>query len=274
MAMGDPWQHKIQHRKNYLDLDTLFKVDSGFEANYHFYINESLNTGDMRSIRAVVERPDLCAVSINGNRIKKTEGSFWIDKDFAVFSVGQYLKPGKNTLTLTAPRMHILAEIMPVYFLGDFLVKPAVHGFEITNGNISSAGSWREAGLPFYSQDVSYSRSFTMKKTEGSSYKVKLKKWNGTVADVLVNGQPAGLIAWQPYELDITSLLKEGDNSIKVNVTGSLKNTFGVFYDKNDDWIIGPHSWIHAPVNSPSASEYSLIDYGLLETFSLIQQLD
>ena len=149
-----------------------------------------------------------------------------------MFAVGQYLKPGKNTLTLKAPRMHILAEVMPVYFLGDFLVKPAQHGFEITGGNISSVGSWREAGLPFYSQKVAYTQTFTVDKTEGSCFKVKLNKWNGSVAEVLVNGQSAGLIAWQPNELDVTSLLKDGANSITVKVTGSLKNTIGSFYQE------------------------------------------
>ncbi|MCX6224813.1 MAG: glycosyl hydrolase [Bacteroidia bacterium] len=271
VAIGDPWQHKIQYKKNYLDLDTLFKDGSGFEASYHFNINNSLNTGDMKSIRAVVERPDLWTVSINGNEVPKTAGSYWIDKDFAAFAVGQYLKPGKNTLTLKAPRMHILAELMPVYFLGDFLVKPAGTGFDITGGDISSLGSWREAGLPFYSQKVAYSQWFMVNKTEGSCFKVKLKQWNGTVAGVLVNGKPAGLIAWQPNELDITSLLKDGDNSVSVQVTGSLKNTFGVFYNKNDDWIIGPHSWIYAPAKEPSAAGYFLMDYGLFEPFDLLK---
>ena len=81
--MGNPWQHKIQYKKNYLALDSLFKADSGFEASYHFYINTSLNAGDMKSIRAVVERPELWTVSINGNNVPKTEGSYWIDKEFS-----------------------------------------------------------------------------------------------------------------------------------------------------------------------------------------------
>jgi hypothetical protein len=270
VSMGDPWQHKIQYKKKYLELDTLFKEGSGFEASYHFNIHDSLSTADMKSIRAVTERPDLWSVSMNGNRVPKTEGSYWIDKDFGVFAVGPFLKPGKNTLTLKAPRMHILAELMPVYFLGDFLVKPAGPGFEITGGEIGSLGSWREAGLPFYAQKVAYAQSFVVNKTERSIFKVKLKQWYGTVAGVLVNGQPAGLIAWQPYDLDITSLLNNGRNSVAVTVTGSLKNTFGVFYNKNDDWIIGPHSWMNAPAKEPSASGYFLLDYGLFEPFELL----
>ena len=271
IAMGNPWQHKIQYKKNWLALDSLFKGNSGFEASYHFNINPNLNSEAMKSIRAVVERPELWTVSINGSEVSKTEGSYWIDKSFPEFAVGQFLKPGKNTLTLKAPRMHVLAEVMPVYFIGDFLVKPAKQGFEITDGNISTLGSWREAGLPFYSQKVAYSETFSVTKASGVNYKVKLNKWNGSLAEVWVNGESAGLIAWQPNQLDVTSLLKDGDNEITVKVVGSLKNTFGFFYKENKDWIFGPHSWNDAPVKIPAASEYFLMDYGLMEPFSLVE---
>ncbi|MBV5312611.1 MAG: hypothetical protein JZU47_04900, partial [Prolixibacteraceae bacterium] len=271
VAMGNPWQHKIQYKKTYLELDAQFKAESAFEASYHFNINPNLNAEAMRSIRAVVERPELWTVSINGNEVSKTEGRYWIDKSFPEFAVGQFLKPGKNTLTLKAPRMNVLAEVMPVYFIGDFLVKPAKQGFEITDGNISTLGSWREAGLPFYSQKVAYSETFNVAKASGVNYKVKLNKWNGSVAEVLVNGQQAGLIAWQPNELDVTSVLKDGDNEITVKVVGSLKNTFGYFFKEADKWIYGPHEWNYAPEKAPDATGYFLVDYGMMEPFGLVQ---
>ena len=271
VEMGNPWQHKIQYKKTYLDLDTMFKDNSWFEASYHFNINPSLDATAMKSIRAVVERPELWKVSINGNEVSKTEGKYWIEKSFQEFAVGEFLKPGKNTLTLKTQRMYVLAEVTPVYFLGDFLVQPAKQGFEITGGEIDTLGSWREAGLPFYSQKVAYSQNFSISKTDKTTFKVKLNKWNGTVAEVFVNGQSSGLIAWQPNELDVTSLLKEGENEITVKVTGSLKNTFGFFYVKNDGWIFGPGSWNNAPEKVPSASEYFLMDYGLMRPFELLK---
>ncbi len=271
IEMGNPWQHKIQYKKDYLALDSLFDSSSEFEANYHFDINKDLSEAAMESIRVVVERPELWQVSINGQEVTKQEGEFWIDKDFPVFAIGKFLKKGRNTLSLKAPRMHILAEVMPVYILGDFLVVPGEKGFEISGGDLNSLGSWREAGLPFYSQKVAYSQSFSLEKSENTSYKVRLKNWNGSMAEVLVNGLPAGVIAWQPDELDVTSFLKEGENEVVVKVCGSLKNTFGFFYHGNDDWIFGPHSWNEAPDKIPAASEYFLMDYGLYEPFELVQ---
>lgn len=271
IEMGNPWQHKIQYKQDYLALDSLFGPGSGFEVSYHFVINEDLDDGAMQAIRAVVERPGLWQVSINGQDINKQEDAFWIDKDFPVFSLGEFLKKGRNTLKLKAPRMHILAEVMPVYILGDFQVVPGAKGFEIAGGDLSEPGSWRTAGLPFYSQKVAYAQQFDVEKSEEARYRVRLNQWNGSLSEVWVNGSPAGLIAWQPNELDVTSFLKEGENEVVVKVTGSLKNTFGFFYNNNDSWIFGPHSWNEAPEEIPPASDYYLMDYGLFEPFDLLQ---
>ncbi len=271
VEMGNPWQHKIQYKKNYLAMDSLFTANSGFEASYHFQINENLSSAAMESIYAVVERPELWQIDINGHVVSKQNGTFWIDKDFPRFAVGEFLKPGKNTITLKAPRMHILAELMPVYLLGDFLVTPAARGFEISEGEISSLGSWRNKGLPFYSQKVAYSQNFDVNKTAETSFKVRLNKWNGSISEVWINGTAAGVIAWQPNELDVTSLLNEGKNEIMVKVIGSLKNTFGFFYHNNDNWIFAPQTWNRAPEKIPSASEYFLMDYGLFEPVELLQ---
>lgn len=271
IEMGNPWQHKIQYRKKYLELDTLFTEKSWFEASYPFSVSQTITSEALKTIRAVVEQPQFWKVYINGNEIQQSEGKFWIDRSFPQFEIGRYLKAGKNTLTLKAPRMNILAEVMPVYVLGNFLVKPAKGGFEITEGKITSTGSWREAGLPFYSQKVAYNQDFKVSENDKCKFKVRLGKWNGSVAEVLVNGQKAGLISWQPYELDVTNFIKPGNNAIAVKITGSLKNTFGFFYKKNDNWIFGPSAWNYAPEKAPEASGYFLMDYGLMEPFELVK---
>lgn len=271
VEMGNPWQHKIQYKQNYLALDSLFRGDDGFTASYHFFIDGSLDQQAMESIRAVVERPELWEVRINGHVVEKIPDQFWIDKDFPVYPVGQFLTKGGNTLTIEAPRMHILAEVMPVYLLGDFLVTPGDKGFQLAGGEINDLGSWQELGLPFYSQSVIYSQTFDIPEEKDASYKVQLTDWNAPVCEVLVNGRSAGLIAWKPWETDVTGLLKAGENKVAVRAYGSLKNTFGFFYQDNNSWIFGPFSWNQAPEEIPAASEYYLMDYGLFEPFKLVR---
>jgi len=270
LELGNPWQHKIQYEKRYLEMDTLFEGRPGFEATYRFTVKGDISKDFMNRIRAVAERPGLWELSINGHAVSPLAGEYWTDQEFAVYAVGPFLNQGENSLTLKAPRMHILAELMPVYLLGDFLVKPADRGFEITGGTFAAVGSWTREGMPFYAGKVSYSQTFKPVPGKELSCRVVMPEWNGVVAEVTVNGQSAGIIVFPPDELDVTPLLKKGENEITVTVCGSLKNTFGPFHDNSDTWIVGPHSWIRAPGHQPSGQSYFLNDYGLTGPFRLV----
>ena len=273
IEFGNPWQHKIQYQTEYIDLDTAFSDSTGFEVKYHFQVARGTDISALYNAKAVVERPELWTVSINDSLIEKEDGEYWIDVDFPVYKIGQLLKPGRNTITLRAKRMSIFAEIMPVYILGDFIVRPKKTGFEITNGSLSALGSWKDAGYPFYSDKVSYSQEYTIEKGK-ANFKVKLTGWSGTIAEVHVNNQKAGIIAWPPEELDLTQMLTEGENEISVRIVGSLKNTFGYFYEDNNKWINGPHDWNSAPENQPGINKYYLMDYGLFRPFGLWKTVD
>lgn len=276
---GNPWQHKIQYRKNYLELDTLFKDDSGFEVNYHFMVSDNTADDVLAGLKAVVERPELWAISLNGQQIQPVKDKFWIDHHFPVFEIGKQVKRGENTIRLKASQMSVFAEVMPVYILGDFALNSLSAGFEIDNPKSLATGSWIAAGMPFYSQKVSYSQKFEAE--EGRLYAVSLGDWNGIVCNVLVNGQNAGIIAFPPYQLDISSLVSTGVNTVEVQVTGSLKNTFGYFYQQGDKWsslfqsnskwIHGPGDWNYAPDQKPGLDRMLLMEYGLKEPFNLLK---
>lgn len=266
--MGNPWQHKIQYKKQYLELDT-FKTNTAFDVNYHFVIGEQATAETMSKLSAVVEQPELWEVLLNGKKIEKS-ADWWIDREFFKFPIGDIARKGLNTLTLKAPKMSVHAELMPAYIVGDFVLNPLKQGFEIGTGTLSKLGSWKSMGYPFFAQKAAYSENFEIAKT-GEQYKVKLNKWSGILAEVMVNNKKAGVIAYPPYELNISTLLTEGKNEITVKITGSLKNTFGYFYKNNNRWINGPGDWDTAPAKTAGIDEYFLMDYGLMEPFSLIR---
>ena len=266
--MGNPWQHKIQYKKQYLDLDT-FKTNSAFEVNYHFVIADNVSPEMVSKLSAVVERPELWEVFINGRKVENS-ADWWIDRDFHKYPVGDKVQKGLNTITLKAPKMSVHAELMPAYIVGNFVLNPLKQGFEIASGTLSKPGSWKTMGYPFYAQKVSYTESFNILKTE-DQFKVKLNKWNGIIAEVFVNDKKAGIISYPPYELNISRFVSQGKNTISVKVIGSLKNTFGYFYKDNKRWINGPGDWDTAPAKTASFNQYYFMDYGLSEPFSLIQ---
>lgn len=265
--MGNPWQHKIQFKQDYLALDT-FKTNSAFEVKYRFNISEKADAETIKKLSAVVERTELWEVFINDQKVEKSD-KWWIDREFFKIPIGEKVKKGLNTITLKAPKMSVHAELMPAYIVGDFVLNPLKQGFEIATGKLSKLGSWKSMGYPFYSQKVSYSETFAVNQLK-AQFKVKVNKLDGIMIEVYVNKKRAGSIAYPPYELNVSSYINEGENQITLNVCGSLKNTFGYFYKANNQWINGPGDWNTAPDKTAGLGEYFLMDYGLTEPFSLI----
>ncbi|MCX6322012.1 MAG: glycosyl hydrolase, partial [Bacteroidia bacterium] len=220
---GNPWNTSVQFRTNIVDRDT-FGLNTGFTAAYHFTIKGKF---DFSNLKAVVERTNLWTVSVNGTEVKPEKGKWWLDRSFGVLNIGMNVKSGDNTITLKTSPMKIHAEVEPVYIVGDFSVKPAVKGWVIeAPASVYTTGSWKNQGLPFYSWGITYSKEFNIEKAEGK-WQVGLGNWNGTVAEVSVNGQSATVIAFPPYNTDVTGLIKPGINKIDVKVIGSLKNLLG-----------------------------------------------
>ncbi len=264
---GNPWNTSVQFKNNTISRDT-FSMGTSFTATYHFTVSDNV---DHSSITAVVERADLYQVLINDKPIKPVAGKWWLDKAFNVIEAGPYLLPGQNKLSLVAAKMSVHAEIEPVYLLGNFSLSSASNGWKIAAPAALTTGSWKDQGLPMYSQKVSYDKKINLGKKAGKQYWVQLGKWQGTVCSVTVNGQAAGIVAYPPYELDITTSLKEGVNTIEVVVVGSLKNLLGPFHNKPRPGLVSP--WHFRYVKKyPPGKEYDLYDYGLMEDYRLVEK--
>ena len=261
---GNPWNTSVQFRTNIIDRDT-FGLSTGFTATYHFPVNGKF---DLSNIKTVIERTNLWTVWVNGIEVKPEEGKWWLDRSFGVFNIGPLVKTGDNIITLKTSPMKIYAEIEPVYVLGNFSVKPADKGWEIDPPSTTyTTGSWKTQGMPFYSWGVSYSEEFNIENS-GGKWEVALGNWNGTMAEVAVNGQHAPVIAFPPYHSDITGLIKPGLNKIEVNVIGSLKNLLGPHHNNPRPGLVSP--WIWRNVKSyPPGKDYQMLDYGLMEEFTL-----
>ena len=264
---GNPWNTSVQYRTNIVDRDT-FGVNTGFTASYHFTIKGKF---DYSSMKAVVERPHLWTVAINGKEIKPEAGKWWLDRNFGVFNIGTLVKDGENTITVKTSPMKIHAEVEPVYIVGDFSVEPVAKGFIIKSPQPKySTGSWLTQGLPFYSWGMTYSKEFTIDRPVGK-YEVALGEWKGTVAEVSVNGQPAGVIGFPPYRADLTGFIKQGVNKIDIKVTGSLKNLLGPHHNNPPVGLASPWDWRNVK-SYPAGKDYRMYDYGLIDDFVLLNR--
>lgn len=261
---GNPWNHSVQFKTNIVDRDT-FGVNTGFTAKYHFRISGKF---DLSNLRAVVERPDIWKVSINGTEVAAEPGSWWLDRSFGVFDISSFAKTGDNTITLDVSPMKINAEVEPVYILGNFSVKPADKGFQIEKPVAGyRTGSWKSQGLPFYSWGVTYSKEYNIDNIDGK-WELALGKWNGTIAEVRVNGKLVSPIAFPPWVSDLSALMKPGMNKIDVKVIGSLKNLLGPHHNNPAPGLSSPGSWRNVKYYPPG-KDYQMLDYGLMEDFVL-----
>jgi hypothetical protein len=260
----NPWSNAVQYRTRILDKN-VFDSTSGFEVRYHFTIGDGFLPG---SLKAVVESPHLYQVKINGVDIAPIPGAWWLDKDFGVFDIAENIRSGLNTLTVTAHRMDILAEVEPVYLFGDFGVESMEKGWKLVPPIDMQLGSWKAQRMPFYSHSIAYSKTFQNPSVD--QVIIRLHDWAGTVAEVRVNGNSAGIIGWEPYELDISEWLKEGENTVDVIVTGSLKNLMGPHHFNPEHGFVTPWSFFRAPDHQPAGSEYDMLDYGLFADFEVL----
>ncbi len=259
----NPWVSSSQFKTELVDADN-FGPGTGFKVVYPFYIDKEFQTD---SIQMVVERAQLYTVKINGKIVNPHEWRRWLDPDFHVFEIGDYLQTGRNEVEINASPFSVFCELEPIYILGNFSLKSVEKGWKITKNNKLDFGPWKEQGMPFYGHTVSYSKDITVESE--SNYIIKLPDWKGTVAEVNIDGKHAGIIQTEPNEF--TTFLTNGTHKIEVVVNGSNKNILGPHHNVSRRGIVTPWSFKFAPEVQPPGEEYDLLDYGLMTDFELFK---
>lgn len=225
------------------------------------------------SWQAVVERPELFQVAINGQKITPLKDRWWLDRAFGIFDIGAFVKPGNNRVMLKSSPFTIHSELEPIYVLGDFGLAGQVKGFKLVPSSELKLGAWNTQGLPLYPGPMSYKKTYYLRMNElrKNRFFVELGRWLGAAAEVKVNGKSAGVIACQPFRLDVTDFLTLGNNDVSVMVYGTLKNTLGPFHNNPRLGMAWPYSFQQgAKGGYPPGSAYSIVGYGLFDDFKLM----
>jgi hypothetical protein len=263
----DPWDSGVQFRDEIIT--KTFAPDSGFEATYRFTIEKQVP----KRLCIVIERPDLYSITCNGKPVSAETDSWWLDKSFGEIDIADTARLGENAVTIKASPFTVYHELESAYVLGTFTLKPTDSGFLIVGSTepVLKLGSWKEQGCPFYAAGVSYKQTFDIARLAGR-YLVELPKWYGSVAEVNVNGKPAGYIAYQPWQCDVTDLVRPGMNTVEVIVIGTLKNTLGPHHAGTGVGSAWPGMFQQGPeTGPPPGKDYHTLDYGLFEPFTLKQ---
>jgi hypothetical protein len=137
----------------------------------------------------------------------------------------------------------IRVEQVPGVYAGAVFDEPI--RFDTEEGMIA-LGDWSEHGLDTYSGIGVYSFDVELDSPHLDSKIVLDLGRVKTVAEVTVNGHPAGVLLGRPYAVDITGHANEGRNRIEVKVANTLANhmstypTKWVFEGQTVSGLLGP----------------------------------
>ena len=151
----------------------------------------------------------------------RREGAVGIETDQA----GSYELKLTSGRTLKAQVRDVPA---PIALTGPWQVKfPA--GWGAPAEAQMEAGSWTantDAGIRYFSGTATYGRDFEVPKDRlgsGRIHYLDLGKVKN-LAEVTINGQPAGILWKPPFRLEVTRLLKPGKNRVEIKVTNLWVN--------------------------------------------------
>lgn len=264
----NPWMG-IQFKNLVIDTNK-FDDNSGFEADYKFTIDE--NT-DISKLQAVYERPEIYQLKINGIVVSPIKGKWFIDKDFAMYDISKYAKIGLNIVSVISKPMTVLSELDRLIILGDFRLDAQELGFKLEPWKPLELGDWTKQGMQLYSGRVDYEHEIDIK--DNASYYIKLSDWKGACTEVYINEVFAGIIAFNPFELDITKHLKQGKNKIRVVVVSTLRNLFGPHHTTkavSETWPTHFMSVNSDEGCSLAGASYFIYPYGLMKDFELFRK--
>lgn len=259
---GVPWLDGIQSGSEFIDQK--FEQGSGFEACYKVLVKDgALPT----HVAAVIERPDLMNLRVNGVNVAWTGEGHYLDYKMGRIDITPYVKEGMNELVVWTDCFNVRDELEVLILEGDFGVVIENERFVIdTKPENLTYGSWLEQKWRFYPNAVNYNYTCTLDKKPESA-KIYLGKYEASAVSVTVNGKYAGVVGRDGDEYaQIADYLKAGNNTITLRVCGSFRNLFGPYIDYHDQTVAtwGDFANYRKGTVTP-ASEYSMIDYGLFE---------
>jgi len=268
------------------------------------------------------------SIEINGQVLDFVDTAFYVDHSFRTTGITSHLKKGTNTILLVlnyiAPVPDSLdavtrygTEIESIYLIGDFGVKAKaskyspgntqknmdrtlpsqnihrISSFVLSDEKEFFKGDLTVQGYPFYSGSFLLKQDFYIDRLDKDARCfIRFPKVESIVVECELNGIKLEPVAWSPWEIEVTSCLKAGDNHIELTLTNSLRNLLGphhhcqgelievgpVSFTGRSSWpdqVKGKDNWYDLRIEGKANKwhdDYYLIPFGLLESPVIIMK--
>ncbi|MBO5668692.1 MAG: hypothetical protein J6S43_06160 [Lentisphaeria bacterium] len=122
-------------------------------------------------------------------------------------------------------------------------------------------------GFPFFTGTLVLEKEIELSGTDAAGFrKLCWSQFKADTVQVTVNGKSSGWIFAPPYEFDLTNLLKEGKNHIRVALETSCRNTLGPFHTPETEPICtSPGSFLTEQDFLGKYHPGNVAEYGVLE---------
>ncbi len=269
--------------------DHFYKAKNGtpFRAEYRF---EVLKVPDS-AVTAIIEvAENLDSITFNGTKVtalkqRAERGAFdgsksWKDPNFTRVPLDGLVREGTNVLVIEGIKVnnitgtgwhervadyknHIPTEVETVYIIGDFHVTDINRETFIIDGGKPAAFSADlcDAGYPFYAGKFEYTAKAVYQPKGGQAF-IEIGNVDAACLELYVNGQLADVRYWGPYLFDVSGVLREGENDIRIVASTTLFNVMGPnrIADIENELFFTPRSFVDF---SRSTKRHMLFPFGL-----------
>ncbi|MBQ8753469.1 MAG: hypothetical protein IJZ19_00390 [Lentisphaeria bacterium] len=240
------------------------QADCDLEQEFEFFLDDDF---DFKTpLQVAVETADRYRFALNGVAFEGKDCGYLFDKAFRRITLPGNLKPGRNVLTMkiryTQPdslwgsleaakvfeseynKLTFESEVESIYLCGDFAVRHNGVTENMIRNSVRYDGAFTlgkplsqcelditdllKSGLPFFSGVLTVRQQVILSAEEvGRIRFLRFKLWGANSCRVRVNGKDAGICCWEPFAYDLAGLLQEGENTLELELTTSLRNMLG-----------------------------------------------
>jgi hypothetical protein len=164
---------------------------------------------------------------VNGERVTTPPVRSEVDGQMKAIDITPHVRKGENVIALRLVVTSTTDGLLDLLKLtGDFSLEPHADGaYRIVSPcNSLSPASWTDQGYPYFSGRAVYRKRFELPESFTNQRVFIEPEMQDDVLEVLVNGQSAGVRLWAPYQIQITDLLKSGQNTLELRVANTLVN--------------------------------------------------
>ncbi len=239
------WEFEAQGG-NYLPLADWHQSSKGYDSGREWlgYVNEyrtsfqvSQPPGWARLLLDGLFRQELyggrrlkpVSVTLNGRELTGFQPSTHYDRQCFEVDVTDCLRRGKNDLLIsgTGGMGEAVHLDQAQYLVGDFsLTRRGSRWVVAAPRRELDVGSWAEQGYPYFSGVGVYRTSFKVPRRVPDGRLLLRFSRVAELVEVRLNGEPVGVRAWPPYDVEVTGKLKPGKNEVEVRVANTLHNLF------------------------------------------------